>query len=410
MDIGARGLTAVELRLAARVFRKQPIVSAAMLLALTVGIGIATTGFTLLDAVLFSRLPYPNGDRFVLLETFTEPGGQRASVESERRRYLAAHATTLEHLGAARGAEVTLTLPSGEFAPATGVSITSSSIAVFPYAPVVGRTLRADDGLPGAEPVVLLRESLWRRHFSADANFVRKFFGGANPIGGRLRTLRADPQQPEEPWREIVGVVPDLGLSAGDSTMAAGYYVPMPGREAFHIALRTTGDARQLAGPLRDAVSRLDPTIQLRDVVLLQEVGREDRAVFAGIAGALGALGVMALLLSVIGTYAILSLSVSQRTREIGIRVALGASRGRILMTVVGGTAIAPALGAAAGLVLGQVLVAARGIFAFRVPDSAGPWGLPALAAVMIAAVLLAAWVPARRALSVAPADALRAE
>ena len=69
-----------------------------------------------------------------------------------------------------------------------------------------------------------------------------------------------------------------------------------------------------------------------------------------------------------------------------------------------------PAIGALAGVALGEALVAARGIFAFRLPESSGPWGLPALAAMMIAAGLLSAWLPARRALSIAPADALRAE
>ena len=75
-----------------------------------------------------------------------------------------------------------------------------------------------------------------------------------------------------------------------------------------------------------------------------------------------------------------------------------------------GSTCLPPAIGAALGIALGEALVAVRGIFAFRLPDGSGPWGLPVLAAVMIAAGLLSAWVPARRALAVAPADALRAE
>jgi ABC-type antimicrobial peptide transport system permease subunit len=184
----------------------------------------------------------------------------------------------------------------------------------------------------------------------------------------------------------------------------------MRAEEAFHVALRTSGDARRLAGPLRGAISSVDPGIQVREVLPLQDVGREDRAVFAGIGAALGALGGMALLLSVIGTYAILSLSVTRRTREIGIRAALGATRSQVLRALMGKTALPPAIGAAAGIALGQALVTVRGIFAFRLPESSGPWGLPLLGAMMIAAGLLAAWVPARRALGVAPADALRAE
>jgi predicted branched-subunit amino acid permease len=69
-----------ELRLSLRVLRKQPVVTFTTLLALTVGIGMATTGFTLLDAVLFSRLPFPTGDRFVLVEAYKEPDAQRTGI------------------------------------------------------------------------------------------------------------------------------------------------------------------------------------------------------------------------------------------------------------------------------------------------------------------------------------------
>jgi ABC-type antimicrobial peptide transport system permease subunit len=75
-----------------------------------------------------------------------------------------------------------------------------------------------------------------------------------------------------------------------------------------------------------------------------------------------------------------------------------------------GRTCVAPALGAIAGIGLGGALAEARGIFAFRLPASSGAWGLTSIALLMIAAGLIAAWVPARRALAVAPADALRAE
>jgi hypothetical protein len=213
-----------------------------------------------------------------------------------------------------------------------------------------------------------------------------------------------------EPWHEIVGVVPDLGLSAGDATMAAGFYVPMKRADFFQLALRTTGDARRLNGPLRRALNDLDSSIQVREIRPLEEVGYEDRAFFAVLGAALAALGGMALLLSVVGTYAILSLSVTRRTREIGIRAALGATHRQVLQSIMGRTMLPPALGAVGGIALGQALVAARGIFAWRLPDGSGPWGLPALGLIMIAAAVLSAWVPARRALAVSPAEALRAE
>jgi predicted permease len=283
--------------------------------------------------------------------------------------------------------------------PAPVVAVRAKFFETLGARETAGRLFTSTDFADKAAPVAIVNEP-----------FARKFFGGRNPVGRRLRTLAPETGAAPEPWREIVGVVPDLGLSAGDETMSAGYYVPMRTEEVFNVALRTSGDARRLAGPLRSALNTVDPTIQIREVLPLHEVGKEDRAVFAGIGAALGALGGMALLLSVIGTYAILSLSVTRRTREIGIRSALGATRGQILRALMGRTALPPAIGAVVGIALGQALVTARGIFAFRLPESSGPWALPLLAALMIASGLLSAWVPARRALGIAPADALRAE
>jgi predicted permease len=262
-----------------------------------------------------------------------------------------------------------------------------------------GRLFNPGDFTERATPVAIVNQP-----------FVEKFFGGANPVGRRLRMLQEDADAQPELWREIIGVVPDLGLSAGDATMAAGFYVPMKQADVFDLALRTTGDARRLHGPLRKALNDLDPLIQVREIRGLEDVGYEDRAVFAGIGAALAGLGGMALLLSVVGTYAILSLSVTRRTREIGIRAALGATDRQVLQAIMGRTMLPPALGAAGGIALGQALVAARGIFAWRLPDGSGPWGLPVLGLIMIAAALMSAWVPARRALAVSPAEALRAE
>ena len=183
-------MSAAELRLAVRLLRRQPVVTATTVLALAVGIGTATAGFTLLDSVV-SRLPYANGDRFVLVQVHTEPEAERSSLEPERFRFFTERASPFEHLGAVRDNEVNLQLATGETIPVAGALITPASIAVFPYAPVLGRSLDASDGVPGAQAVALIRESLWRRHFSADPRTV-----------GSLATMSGV-------RRMIVGVMPD---------------------------------------------------------------------------------------------------------------------------------------------------------------------------------------------------------
>ena len=93
----------LEFRLALRLLRKQPVVTLTTLFALPIGIGMATTGFTLLDSVLYSKLPYPNGDRFVLVNAYTEPEAQRTAIDAERFTFFADHASSFDHLGAFQG-------------------------------------------------------------------------------------------------------------------------------------------------------------------------------------------------------------------------------------------------------------------------------------------------------------------
>src|SRR5262249_57177518 len=131
-------------------------------------------------------------------------------------------------------------------------------------------------------------------------------------------------------------------------------------------------------------IGRVNPTTQTVDVVRLEDVGLEDRTVFAGIGGAMTAIGVMALGLSAISLYALLTLSVTRRIRETGIRLALGASRAHIVRALTGRGAIALAAGAFAGIALAVLMVDMRGIFAFRLPNGSGPWGPPAIAGALV--------------------------
>ena len=785
--------SALDLALALRLMRKQPILTATLVCALAIGIGMATTGFTFLEAVVWGRLPFSGGDRFVIVDVYAEPDGRRASIDDDRFRALRAGASSLQHLGAFHGSAQNLQLPSGEVMLVPAVAITPDTFQVLPFAPLHGRTLRGEDAQSGAAPVALLRESVWRRHFSADpavigsvailsgmprtivgvmpdatefptspeiwiplqdttgaavfgvvtttatvalaaeqvhtlsnqferaypaaprlrlvvapfvealsrgldllntalvavlvmvlivisaniANlvlartisrrnelavrtalgatrarlvgqvflevlaigavaaaiglfasqatlrwirltltdmpfwvdlsasprtmlfvvvstllaaavggawpalratrrdpaaalassgqrvatafsrsaiamialqialsiaalqaafvvakgvagymegmpnapawevvtarvvlpreadpaighervlqsvgalpqvhaaglstslprlspptvmtavrdtiggvesewraapsvavsvglfetlgasalsgrlftpadfqsaaapvaivnqpFVEKFFRGASAVGRQLRV--ADPDDPSRVvWREIVGVVPDLGLSAGDERLAAGFYLPLASETVFHLAVAVRGDAAALMRSLRGHLTAADPRIQVLNIIPLEQVGAEDRAVFAGIGAALTGLGGIALLLSIMGIYAMLSFSVTERTREIAIRTALGATRMQVLVAVLGRAAIPLIAGAIAGPLLGALLITARGIFAFRLPADAGPWAVSLVCGVMLVAGAIAAWVPGRRLVRMNPAEALRAD
>lgn len=276
-------------------------------------------------------------------------------------------------------------------------AITEGFLESLGGAPMFGRLFESSDYVERAPAVAIVNEP-----------FARRFFGDSNPIGKQLRVVNAD-SAINDPWREIVGVVPDLGLSSGDPALAAGFYVPVsPDTPFYYAAVRLPVGMQLTDSAMRAALVSVDPRIVVREVMPIESVGAEDRAVFAGIGAALLWLGGVALALSVMGVYAMLSFSVSQRTREIAIRTALGASRVHVLRSVVGRSSIPLIVGAIAGPALGAVFVAARGIFAFRLPAESGPLGVPLICAVMLAAGLIATWVPARRALRLTPSDALR--
>ena len=265
----------------------------------------------------------------------------------------------------------------------------------------LGRLLRAEDFQEGA-PVAV-----------ANASFVRKFLHGRNAVGRRVQVVpgaRGPGEAPAPPeWREIVGVVPDLGLSVGDPEMEAGLYVPLTDADWAYLILAVTDDPGVVADRLRRTLAQVEPDLLVPLVRTLDQAGSENAKTLALFGGVLSALGGMALLLSLVSTYALVSFTVSRRVREVGIRVALGASRSAVLRAVAGRAVVQIAVGALIGTPLGLLLVQVKRLFVFRVP-SGEPWVLPLVALVMVAAGTVASWVPARRALGVGPAEALRSE
>ncbi len=266
----------------------------------------------------------------------------------------------------------------------------------------LGRLVRREDILEGAPPVAVV-----------NASFVRKFLHGRNPLGRHVRLLpvetTAGPTRDARGWREIVGVVPDMGLSVGDPEMEAGLYVPLTDPGWGYLVLSVTEDPGVVADRLRRTLARVEPNLLVPLVRTLDQAGSENAKTLALFGGILSALGGMALVLSLVSTYALVSFTVSRRVREVGIRVALGASSAAVLRSVAGRAAVQIAAGALIGTPLGLLLVQVKRIFVFRVP-SGEPWVLPLVALVMVTAGALASWVPARGALRVGPAEALRTD
>jgi predicted permease len=237
--------------------------------------------------------------------------------------------------------------------------------------------------------------------------FADRFFSG-NAVGRQIR-LRENGE-----WATIVGVAPMLGTVGGTGDRNGGtdaVYVPLAQSDWANIAVaaRTARDATALVATLRQIVSELDPDVPLYqegrlDLMLAQASTGEK--VFGGL---FTFFGLSALVLAVVGLVGVLAFSVSRRTRELGIRMALGGRPGSIVWLVLRGGLVQLLAGLSVGLGVAAVAAPQFGDALFEQKPH-DPTVYAAIALVLIVAGALAAIVPARRALSVSPMTALRSE
>ncbi len=257
-----------------------------------------------------------------------------------------------------------------------------------------GRGFDESDLAPGHDNIILSQA------------LVRRMFPGENPIGRRIRPGRAGR------WWTIVGIAGDVKNSGLASDSGPEYYQPrqrglLMGRSAVAV-IRTNADPAAFSRAVRAEVAALDPALPVNIQLLDERVGRlAARPRFN--AFLLTLFAVMGLLLAVIGLYGVVSFLVTQRVREIGVRMALGATPGQIVRLVLRQAGAWMIAGIAAGLA--GSLLAARSLegLLFRVGPR-DPWLLGGTAAVLLAAGVAAATVPSRRAARVDPVEALRQE
>jgi predicted permease len=235
-------------------------------------------------------------------------------------------------------------------------------------------------------------------------DLARRLWGTADPLGRRLVMALNQPTG----GLVVVGVVDDEAAGASDVNGQIRVYVPYSTTNTGVIA-RTSGPALPMLAAMREAVAAEAPQMPISRVQTMEQREVEGRRAVLRASGAAAAGGVLALLLSAIGLYAVVSFAVGQRTREIGIRTALGAQRGQVVrMFFARGLALS-----AIGLVLGLPL----SMLATRVMAATLNWPLAsspllgaAIGAVVFAVASVAVWIPAHRASTINPILALRTE
>jgi len=229
---------------------------------------------------------------------------------------------------------------------------------------------------------------------------------GKNPVGARVRTLQRSTEREVGPWHEIVGVVSDLEtLFPADWGGAAYIYraASVAEIDPVAVAVRVAGDAAPLAPRVTALARQVDAGLHLRDIVTLDDVVAQEQMRLVGGIVVFGSIVLMAVVFAAASLYALMAVAVQRRTREIGIRVALGANPRRVLRTVFN----------RAGRQLGGGIVAGNSIVLFIAwrTDAMTPELVVALgimSVVMAIVGVLACAGPARRALSVQPTEALR--
>jgi predicted permease len=280
------------------------------------------------------------------------------------------------------------------------VTVSEGYFSAFRVPVISGRTFTASDTV-NAQPVAVVSR-----------RFAQIYFPGENVLGKHIRMGEGgDPYPVQSPWLTIVGVVDEVRYSTWDPSPKTEVYidaaqVPLPG---ITYAVMTEGDAKALAPEARKAMAEADSTVPLDMVMTYKQYLGELMLGLDYAAADLGIDALIALLLAALGIFAVMASMVGQRTREIGVRLAMGARRGDVLRMVMKRAVVLMAVGMGIGVAMAFGLTRMVAMLFVGVHPN-DPLVFSGIAAFIAGIALLASWIPARRAAGVDPMVALRDE
>jgi putative ABC transport system permease protein len=279
-------------------------------------------------------------------------------------------------------------MPFADFNPSSGDFLRTMQLRLR-----AGRELPARAN-PSA-PAIVVSESL-----------ARVYFRGEDPIGRRIQT-----DDPDAPWLTIVGIGGDIWHGNNGQPPRPMIYPPLeldPPRHVY-LAVRTAGEPAALAASIRGLVAGIDPDQAVSDIKTMDRLATESNLGIMYLAGEMALFGGIALVLAMSGVYGVMAYSVGERRHEIGIRMAVGASRGAVIRLVIGNGLKLTGAGILIGLAAAHLLTRLLAGITFGArPDD--PLVFVGATAALALAALAACYFPARRAASLEAGFALRGE
>jgi putative ABC transport system permease protein len=388
-----------------RLRRTLAIAEVALALPLLVAAGLSAIG---VDRFLNGPQGY-NPDGVLVMKTVLSEGRYKDAVEWRRfaqeavdrlaavpgvEAAAAANAMPSTATGASRDIDIDgQPLPEPGRRPSADYRLVTPRVFDVLQLPITSGRRFTESDRDGTQPVAIVSEA-----------FARKHWPGMDPLGRRVRAVGGD-------WLTVVGVCGDVVHDWFDARNRPTLYRPFAqaGSARMAIVVRTSGDPRTHVRDALKAIAAVDPAQPMFDVMPYREMLRDRTIGLQFVAAIMATLGVFALALATIGVYSVMAYLVAQRTHEIGVRIALGASRRDVMRLTVGQagrlTLIGVVIGTLLAVALGRLIEAGLlGVVSSDYRMIAG------FSVVLMAAALAAGYFPSRRAASVDPVIALRAQ
>jgi len=441
-----------DIRFGIRMLFKHPGLSIISIVTFGLGIALSTTVFTIVNGILFKGLPQEDSYRVMAMRrTNLTRTDSRMSVSVHDFVDWQEQQTVFESMGSYTTTAVNLSWDEGKPERFLAARFSADMFKTLAVRPTLGRGFRAGEDRPGAEPVIVIGQRIWRDRFNSSPDVLgqtlwasgvnRTIVGvmpedfafphlqqawipmeidplaserGEGPNFQVVARIREGKRDTEAEWLNIVGIVPDMlmqGIGNADAS-PAGIYIPIAQSDVSNtvrIAMRTRDKPMERTSDVRAAIDSIDPNLPIFNVLSMEREIYRATWPYMVFGTLFMSFGIAALFLAVAGLYGVMSFSVTRRTQEMGIRLALGAPGRRLVRLIMRRGLVHIGIGLALGLGLAALTTGPLQDMLYKV-EVRDPVVFLSVVAALALAGILASFIPARRITKIDPMMALTSE